>query len=170
MFFRAAFAGGEALVSGKFRLTLLLLSLLLAFIYLAFVPQCWLCISHRNGTDMLLIPQGQEIVLSYVHSLERTPVRDLFFLQHNQLCLYEEMVKSHNAGLPTLNPYPGSLIKTKDWLIFRGGRRHWTNIHCRVGDAEIGKNVLSIGGRDYELYALYRGQTICLSVALKPIL
>lgn len=170
MLLRAAFARGEALMTRKFKLAIFFLLSLLSFAYLAFVPHYWLYISHRGGTDMFLIPQGQEIILSYVHSLEKTPVRDLFFLQENRICLYEEMVKSHNAGLPTLHPYPGSLIKTKDWLIFRGGRRHWSSIYCRVGNAEIGKNVLTIGDKDYQLYALYPGETVCLSVVLKPIL
>lgn len=154
----------------KLKFTLVGLVFLFALAYLLFAPHYWLCISHEGGTDMFLIPVGQKIFLSYIHSLERTPVQDVFLLQGGQIWLYEERVKSHNAGLPAFDQYPGSLVKTEDWLIFRGGRRHWTNIRCRVGNAAIGKNILTIGKTNHELYYRYPEQPVCLFVVLKSIL
>jgi len=154
----------------KLSLILLCLLLLFAEVYLLFVPQYWLCLSHASGRDGFLVPLGQGVVLSYIHSLERTPVEDVFILQGDRIWLYEERVKSHNAGLPTFDQYPGSMIKTKDWLIFRGGRRHWPYVQCRVGNDSIGENILTIGSKRYELYNTYRGESIRLYVLMRPLL
>ncbi|MDR0648883.1 MAG: DUF1850 domain-containing protein [Synergistaceae bacterium] len=87
------------------------------------------------------VPHGAPFTTAYVHSVEKTPVIELYRIADGKIWVWEEMVRSHNAGLPFDAPEHGSFImEGSGWMIVRGGRRAMESIAYRVGNADIGQN------------------------------
>ena len=86
------------------------------------------------------MPNGYSFVTTYIHSLEKTPVRDDYRFVSGRVWGWEEWTKSLNAGLPSV-PSPGvKFIQSPSWMITRGGRRASDVIYYRVGTNEFGRN------------------------------
>lgn len=116
--------------------------LALSFFYVLFVPMPKVSLSGGGGLLNIVktVPLGTSWETRYIHSLELTEVEDLYLFVDNKIWLWEERVKSHNAGLPTEASRCGFFLTDKKWMRFFGGRfsaRHQT---IRVGDEFIGKN------------------------------
>ena len=88
------------------------------------------------------VPFGFRFTTSYIHSVERTPVEDEYALCGGRLWVWQERVKSSNAGMPCLKPEHGLYISTPEWMIFQGGRESWERFFLRVGNVEFGRNKL----------------------------
>ncbi|MFV0359360.1 DUF1850 domain-containing protein [Tropicimonas sp.] len=65
----------------------------------------WLCLSptHGGGTVMRLAtgPEG-EFALSFIHSVSKTPVTDLYRLTDGRIVQIAEIFEAHGAGLPSV--------------------------------------------------------------------
>jgi hypothetical protein len=96
-----------------------------------------------TGDGVLLeapLGAGAPFVTSYIHSVERTPVIDEYRIVLGRIWSWEELVKSHNAGLPFGAQEHGSFIVGENWMIVRGSRASEETIAYRVGNAELGRN------------------------------
>ncbi|WP_300523710.1 DUF1850 domain-containing protein [Aminiphilus sp.] len=115
----------------------------LACIVLFSAPVPFLVVTNAD-TTLLTYPilPGQFIVTRYIHSVELTPVEDVFVARGGVLWQWEERVKSHNAGLPVAPSRNGRFLARNGWFVFQGGRAHFPMIHYRVGTAELGANEL----------------------------
>ena len=127
-----------------------------------------------TGRDQLLfscpMPNGYSFVTTYIHSLERTPVRDDYRFVSGRIWGWEEWTRSLNAGLPSVpSPYT-KLIISPSWMITRGGRKQNDIIYYRVGTEEFGRNKWTLEPwgdiNIFEKYPMYR---MALEASVVPL-
>lgn len=87
---------------------------------------------------------GRDIENTIIHSVQLTPVVDVYRAQEGKIWAWREKIQSHNAGLPSLKPERGRFIYDAPWMIVEGGGASWERIHYRVGTETLGKNVLCV--------------------------
>ena len=140
-----------------------------------------------------LAPLGQEFGTGFIHSVQRTPVLDVYRIAGGRIWLWREYVQSHNAGLPFQAPAFGRFRLQYPWMVIEGGRQAWPRIVLRVGNAELGRNVFiwkqedglcpsrmwRIAGRQdssmekgmvrIDLHEHYPGQRFTLGVERQPL-
>jgi hypothetical protein len=122
----------------------------------------------------LPMPLGREFGTGYIHSVQRTPVLDAYRIVNGRLWSWREYTQSHNAGLPFQAPAFGRFrMLRRPWMAVEGGRQAWPRIVLRVGNAELGRNVLAWErGSDMarmDLYALWPGRRLVLGVERLPL-
>jgi hypothetical protein len=67
--------------------------------------------------------------------------------------------------LPTEAPPNGRFLHQPPWYRYIGGGRTFESLRLRVGDGEMGQNVLILpSGRRVELYELFAGELLSLRV------
>ena len=118
-------------------------------------------------------PLGQTFETEYIHSVQRTPVQDIYYIVNGHIWSWQERVQSHNAGLPFSKPPFGRFRMEPPWMVVEGGRRAWKNIILRVGDAELGRNIFAYGTGNaprIALYEKYPGRPLHLSVERHPFI
>ncbi len=106
----------------------------------------------REGRTVLLVPAGpgDTFALSFIHSVERSVVRDFFRIdEEGRLVLYGTEFSSSNAGLPS-SLAPGETL-TRGEGVFRisGMHRVMEEVSLWVGEAS--DNRLTIHGVDHDL-------------------
>ena len=118
-------------------------------------------------------PLGKKFETEYIHSVQRTPVQDIYFIVNGRIWSWQERVQSHNAGLPFSRPPFGRFRMEPPWMVVEGGRQAWKNIILRVGDAELGRNIFAYGTGNaprIALYEKYPGRPLQLSVERHPFI
>ena len=62
----------------------------------------------------------QTFSLTFIHSVSKTPVTDVYEVRAGKIIQTKEIFKAHGAGLPSNSSEPGGISweKTKDWFIF----------------------------------------------------
>ena len=132
-----------------------------------------LTFADREGKVLFSAPSpfGGHFITTYVHSVELTLVEDEYILLDGKIWVWQERVKSSNAGIPCLPPEHGRFIQTKEWLIFQGGRKSWEKYYLRVGNEKFGRNelILSPYGRA-DLFKTFPGIRLTVSAEEKPLL
>lgn len=115
---------------------------------------------------------GSLFETGYIHSVQKTPVEDVYVVVDGKLWLWEERVVSHNAGLPSESPYRGYFLSDKEWMHFFGGRYSTKRYMLRVGDNVLGRNVCRFYGRSdwIDLFDIVPGKRCVVSVETKPFL
>jgi hypothetical protein len=111
---------------------------------LAELPVNYLTITGDGVNLASPVPNGAPFTTAYVHSVEKTPVIDLYRITGGKIWRWEEKVRSHNAGLPFSAPESGSFFMDSGWMTVRGGHRSMSTIAYRIGNAEIGRNVWNL--------------------------
>ena len=118
-------------------------------------------------------PLGQEFGTGYIHSVQRTPVLDVYRITGGRIWSWREYTQSHNAGLPFQAPASGRFRLQPPWMAVEGGRQAWPRIVLRVGDAELGRNVFVWErGADVvriNMYACWPGRRLALGVERLPL-
>lgn len=125
-----------------------LVGVLLAFVstlsifYILFVPLPSLSIEFSTGSmgGERVVALGEMWETRYIHSLELTEVEDVYVFVDGKIWLWEERVKSHNAGLPTEPSRTGFFSIDEKWMRFFGGRFFSDRLVLRIGDNAIGRN------------------------------
>ncbi len=103
-------------------------------------------------------------MLSFIHSVEKTPVESEFRVLSGKVRQWEERFLSHNAGLPTEAPPNGRFIMDKDWMILRGGGLAVQSIRYRVGNEQFGRNYMVLpDGAKILLFEEYPGRILFFS-------
>ena len=168
------------LAKGKWRLALLLCVFALPALLLR--PVDALVIRFAPGTGgeasearaALFVagaPLGQEFSTEYIHSVQLTPVQDIYRIVNGRIWPWQERVMSHNAGLPFARPPFGRFRADPPWMVFEGGRQSLESIFLRVGNAELGRNVFSYGSKapHTALYENFPGKRLRLVVERRPL-
>lgn len=66
----------------------------------------WLCLTETRGkgANIARLPLGDPATfeLSFIHSVSRTPVRDLYRVDNGQIVQTAEIFMAHGAGLPSI--------------------------------------------------------------------
>lgn len=110
------------------------------------------------------VPLGWTVTTRYIHSVERTPVEDVYYPFGGLLQQWRTRSRSHNAGLPWRAPEHGRFVAEGNWLVLEGGLPAWEAIRLRVGSEALGHNELKIGSGDWiALYARFPGERLTLS-------
>jgi len=92
------------------------------------------------------VDDGDTIVLAYTHSVEKTPVRDVYEVDDDALRMVRMEFSSFGAGLPT-----DDVERTDDgYVVFRDDRYE----RLSVAPREIAGHELLIGEDSYDLVAL----------------
>ena len=118
-------------------------------------------------------PLGQEFWTGYIHSVQRTPVLDVYRVLGGRVWSWRGYTQSHNAGLPFQAPALGRFHLRHPWMVSEGGRQAWPHIVLRVGNAELGRNVFAWERGEnldrIDLYQLYPGRRLILEVERLPL-
>ncbi|HQL90141.1 MAG TPA: DUF1850 domain-containing protein [Syntrophales bacterium] len=116
--------------------------------------------SFREGRKVLLVPAGpgDTFVLSFIHSVERSVVRDFFRIDEGgRLVLYGTEFSSSNAGLPSVLTPGESLTRGEGGFRISGMHRVMEEVSLWVGESS--GNRLTIHGVDHDLPGL-AGETL----------
>lgn len=114
---------------------------------------------------------GNKITTRYIHSVELTPVEDEYVITGGLIWVWEERVRSTNAGLPFDKPKYGRFINTGKWMVFQGGRMSWKEYYYRVGNKNLGKNQITLepfGRRNF--YELFADQRLVIRIFKMPLI
>ena len=145
----------------------------LASLFILTVPVYTLNIFDIGNSAPFTVPigSGESFVLRFIHSVERTPVESEYRIASEKIVHWEERFVSHNAGLPTEAPRNGSFILEREWMILRGVGLSARSIRYRVGDDELGRNLLYLpDGTEILLFEEYPRQILCFSAGTTNIL
>lgn len=117
----------------------------------------WLCLTETRGTGVAIarLPLGDPATfeLSFIHSVSRTPVRDLYRVEDGQIVQTAEIFLAHGAGLPSI----ADDIDATGWRHENG--QFILDMHRLTGPIPIRiqaefKNTLHIAGTDLPLAEL----------------
>lgn len=115
-------------------------------------------------------PNATAFVATYIHSVQLTPVIDDYRISCGTIWIWEERVRSHNAGLPFDAPERGRFLMRPPWMIVQGGRRRFKEIAYRVGTEEFGKNVWRLRPfTEIEAYKKYPSARVVMSADIVPL-
>ncbi|MDR0577172.1 MAG: DUF1850 domain-containing protein [Candidatus Accumulibacter sp.] len=116
-------------------------------------------------------PLGQEFSTEYIHSVQLTPVQDIYRIVGGRIWSWQERVQSHNAGLPFARPPSGRFRMEPPWMVIEGGRQPWESIFLRVGNDKLGRNLFSYGAKAprVPLFEKFPGKRLQLGVERRPL-
>lgn len=124
---------------------------------------------RQSAERFLPLPLGRAFVLRYIHSLERTPVEDFFYVSAGSLHEWRTRTRSHNAGMPVQAPKYGRFIAEGPWMVMEGGHQPLKELVLRVGNEEFGRNELEVeGGPLLPLFQEYPGKQLRLTETQRP--
>lgn len=148
------------------------LSLFLLYFSSVEVPVLGLEADDGSIKNRYIVPLGFSFETGYVHSLELTQVEDLYVPADGFIWLWEERVKSHNAGLPTEPWANGFFLSDRDWMRFFGGRQKNRTYAIRIGNPILGRNVIRFKrkGKWLNLYEICPGRRLLLTLDKYPLL
>lgn len=107
-----------------------------------------------SGDRLFEIPvcQGDEVTVSYMHSVQRTPVKDVYVVDGTELRAERSVFHSFGAGLPTED-----VERTDDGYVVEGSGSH---DELSVVPGEIAQHKLEIGGERYDLVEATDGRIV----------
>lgn len=115
-----------------------------------------LVVTDADSGERLLeepVDDGTVVTLSYTHSVEKTPVEDIYIVEGTTLQLDRMMFRSHGAGLPT----EGGIEKTDDGFMLPLNESHEQVV---VAPRPVPGHELVINGDRHDLVALTDGSVV----------
>ncbi|SIR90203.1 DUF1850 domain-containing protein [Natronorubrum daqingense] len=111
-----------------------------------------------DGDALLEIPvdDGEELTLSYTHSVEKTPVEDVYVVDGDVLRMDRMVFQSFGAGLPT-----DDIERTDEGYVRESDE---STEELRVTPGSIAGHELVVGAERYDLVERSDGRTVTLSV------
>lgn len=105
-----------------------------------------------TGERLLEIPvdDGQEVTLAYTHSVEKTPVQDIYVVDGTTIRMDRMVFHSHGAGLPSDEP----IERTDDGFVVHSDE---TYDELGVVPSPVAGHELVVGDERYDLVALSDG-------------
>ncbi|MHC1758840.1 MAG: DUF1850 domain-containing protein [Negativicutes bacterium] len=102
----------------------------------------------------VLLGKSRDFSLKYVHSVERTPVIETFYIREDgKLVLTSTFYRSYGVGLPSL-PEEGKFSITADgWFRLENLNREFQDIRIRIGHEA--KHILLYEKMEYPLFEWY---------------
>ncbi|SFC16125.1 hypothetical protein SAMN05444422_10570 [Halobiforma haloterrestris] len=126
----------------------------------ALTADATLVVEHADGGDRVLevpVDEGTEVTISYMHSVEKTPVEDIYVVEDGALRMDRMVFVSHGAGLPS----DADIEETDDgFVVYPDG----TYERLNVVPGEIAGHELIVGDERYDLVERTDGPVV-LSVA-----
>ncbi|MFU8867720.1 DUF1850 domain-containing protein [Natronococcus sp.] len=97
------------------------------------------------------VDDGEEVTLAYTHSVERTPVEDVYAVDGDELRAVKSVFHSFGAGLPT------DVTRTDEGYVAEGSGRH---DELYVVPGSIAGHELVVGDDRYDLVAVADGGVV----------
>lgn len=112
-----------------------------------------------TGEPILVVPveNGTRVTLAYTHSVEKTPVRDVYVVDGNELEMVEMRFQSYGAGLPAR----ANVTRENGWFVFDPKGSYATVL---ITPGEVAGHELWVDDRRYDLVALSGGKSVELFV------
>ncbi|WP_458207558.1 DUF1850 domain-containing protein [Haladaptatus sp. NG-SE-30] len=112
-----------------------------------------------TGEPILVVPveNGTRVTLAYNHSVEKTPVHDVYAVNGSELEMVEMRFQSYGAGLPAR----ANVTREDGWFVF-DPEGSYASIPIAPGD--IAGHELVVGEQRYDLVALSGGESVELFV------
>lgn len=111
-------------------------------------PKISLCTDSKT----VFVADYQEnlpVTISFVHSVQKTPVIEELELRNGELVLLRTKYKSFGVGLP-FDASDGKFYRDGEWFIMDNMNRHFKNLEMRTGKGTQLK--ITLNGREFELY------------------
>ena len=93
-----------------------------------------------------LIPRDMTFSVKYIHSVERTPVWEIYSLNQDEIILEETIFQSYGAGLPATSPYDFDIVE--DGFRLYNINLKMTDLIYRTGAVRANHELL-IGDKSY---------------------
>lgn len=154
------------------RFVLMVASLGMSALALVFWPVDALVIRDEDDTVVLrsLMPLGRSFETEYIHSVQLSPVQDVYFLSGGVIRQWETRVQSQNAGITSLVLPQGRFRIEPPWLVFEGQAMALAKFVLRVGTDVIGRNRMRFGNGDWQpLYPSFAGQRLYVEAARQSL-
>lgn len=152
---------------------LVVLCLLAAFLWPVDVLEIRRVSSKETEEGLLFavpVPLGHDVRTRMIHSVQQTPVEDVYRIQEGRIWNWQERVMSHNAGLPSLSPPRGRFFSDPPWMVFEGGGASWPALLYRVGNEELGRNICFLPfGRELPLWRLVPDERLRFQAVRLPL-
>ena len=121
-------------------------------------------VEDEGGEELLSVPveENATVVLAYTHSVEKTPVRDVYAVRDGGLTMTRTEFSSYGAGLPSTAP----VERTGDGsYVYRPPDRRYETV--RVATGRVAGHELVVDGERYDLVGLADGGTVRLRVTTR---
>lgn len=125
-----------------------------------------LVVEDANSGERLLttpVEEGTQVVLTYTHSVEKTPVRDIYTVHNGQLEMTRMEFQSYGWGLPAR----ANVTRENGWFVF-DPKGSYEELYVKPG--RVADHRLRVGNRTYDLVALSDAQGIRLSITERSVL
>lgn len=118
-----------------------------------------------TGEPLLRVPveEGDRVTLAYNHSVEKTPVRDVYAVRGTELDNVEMRFQSYGWGLPARE----DVRLESGWFVFDPDRRY---DDITVKPSPAADHRLVVGGHTYDLVGLSDGRSVRLEVERRSVL
>lgn len=90
--------------------------------------------------------EDKSFTIKYIHSVERTPVWEMYTIEEGEIVLEETVFQSYGAGLPATSPYDFDIVE--DGFRLYNIDQKMTNLVYRTG-AVRANHELTVGGETY---------------------
>lgn len=140
--------------------TLVALLVATGFVATAATADRTLVVADADSGERLLerpVDDGTEVTLSYTHSVEKTPVHDVYVVDGTEIRMDRMVFSSYGAGLPATEP----IERTEDGFVVSVDRSYE---ELYVSPGSIAGHELVIEGDRYDLVALSDGKSVVLYV------
>jgi len=127
-----------------------ILLILIVILLISFIPTKVLLATDFKTNKYIKswrIGEGENFTIEYIHSVELTPVSEIYIIKDDKIVLTESYFKSYGAGLPSTTPYKFE-ITDKGFRIY-DINQVMENIVYRTG-AERANHRLIFQGKEYE--------------------
>lgn len=124
--------------------------LLLIIFLLGLIPiKVLLASDYKTGEYLKSwrINQGEEFTVIYTHSVQLTPVSEIYLINDNEIILKETYFQSFGAGLPSTTKYKFEI--TKDGFRIYDINEIMHNLIYRTGAVRANHKLL-LGGKEYK--------------------
>ncbi|AGB35928.1 DUF1850 domain-containing protein [Natronococcus occultus] len=108
----------------------------------------------ESGDRLFEIPvdQGDAVTIAYTHSVEKTPIEDVYVVEDSSLRADRSVFHSFGAGLPT-----SDVERTEEGYVVEGTETH---DELRLAPGEIAGHELRVGERRYPLAEAADGRVV----------
>nr|WP_266079430.1 DUF1850 domain-containing protein [Haladaptatus caseinilyticus] len=112
-----------------------------------------------TGDPILVSPveNGTRVTLSYTHSVEKTPVHDVYTVNGDELVMTEMRFQSYGAGLPAT----ANVTTENGWFVFDPPGRYE---RISVAPGDVASHELRIDDERYDLVELSGDESVELFV------
>ena len=122
-------------------------------------------LGERSGEPLLTAeaPDGTEFSISYIHSVNKSPVTEYFRVEEGKIFLLAMRYESFGAGMPTEIDPDQSFSLEEGYMLITGYHRHMPELRLFISRTE--GHVFEIGGKVTALSSLEKpGEAISIRV------